>query len=492
MSLLQIQMRDLTGFQATRLNILTLRPNSKVHWLAYALAVHVCGDPEGAVGVLDNYFETLNEHSEEFKRGFESSELALYKNKVLSETKPSGECDDADDELAGVKKALEHLDQITDVIVDQTGWLQAKLSYQLQLGMFDAAIETCFSLFNRGCTEDHSVHGAYMCALLKCDRETCSEVGKMRGTATLATLRPLSEEERAILLHAYGVSASTYAANETVTENGSSGNKDGLSSVFPKSIAIKRIHLTLLSPTSAEFRTAVDRHCQRQIIKGVPSLGLDISALYLIEDKQQRNKKNENGDVEPRLVLAHDPVDVKMHPVYRMMVELVDSYINSLAAHHTFPNDSVEHPPSVLLWAWYLRSVLHEEAAEYAQGITLINKCIEHTPTGVDFYELKARLLEAGGDIQQAADVVDAGRDLDHQDRYINNQTTKTFLRAGREEEARKRISMFTRHEGNPEQNLYDMQCTWYELELADLWAKKGQFGKSLRKYSKSNVMFSV
>lgn len=89
------------------------------------------------------------------------------------------------------------------------------------------------------------------------------------------------------------------------------------------------------------------------------------------------------------------------------------------------------------------------------------------------------------GDIQQAADVVNAGRDLDHQDRYINNQTTKTLLRAGRIEEAIKCISLFTRHEAPVEQNLYDMQCTWYELELADCLKRKGEFGRSLRKYSK-------
>ena len=207
----------------------------------------------------------------------------------------------------------------------------------------------------------------------------------------------------------------------------------------------------------------------------MPSLGLDLSSLYLIEEEQPTR----------RYTLASDPVDIKTNSVYRLLVQLVDSYISSLASNSTFPNDNTEHSPSVLLWSWYLRSILHEQVGEYAQGLSLIDKCIEHTPTAVDFYELKARLLESGGDIQQAANIVDHGRDLDHQDRYINNQTTKTLLRAGREEDARKRISLFTRHEGNPEHNLYDMQCTWYELELADCWRRKGDLGRSLRKYSK-------
>ena len=514
MSLLQIQMRDLIGFRETRLRILTMRPNSKVHWLTYALSVHVCGDPEGAVGVLDSYMGTLEEGSVEFTRNFESSELALYKNRVLSETATTydenreSQGGDANRfgkrSLVGLKKALDHLDEIKNVIVDHTGWLYAKLSYQLQLGMFDEAKDTCFALFRRGSTEDHRVHGAYMCALLKCDRDTCLEVENLKGMGTLATLRLLNEEERATLIHAYGTHwAAGDSMNEGPTPNGNHGHgsggeshavlTEGLATVFPKSVAIKKIYLALLNQSSEEFRTAVDDHCRRQLVKGVPSLGSEMSSFYLMKEKRHINSNNNesvNGESMQRLVLAKDPVDIKAHPVYQLLVELVDSYIISLSCQNTFPNETNQQPPSTVLWTWYLRSILHEQTAEYSQAITLINKCIEHTPTGVDFYELKARLLEAGGDIQQAADVVDAGRDLDHQDRYINNQTTKTLLRAGREEDAKRRIALFTRHEGNPEQNLYDMQCTWYELELADLWKRKGEFGRSLRKYS--TLLFST
>ena len=98
-------------------------------------------------------------------------------------------------------------------------------------------------------------------------------------------------------------------------------------------------------------------------------------------------------------------------------------------------------------------------------------------------YELKARLLQSLGRIQEAVTVLDTGRELDLQDRYINNQTTKYMLLAGNETEALKRISLFTRHEGNPEQNLYDMQCSWYELELAACLARKKEWGRSLKKY---------
>jgi peptide alpha-N-acetyltransferase len=410
----------------------------------------VNGDAEGAVGVLDSYLDTCDKDSVEFQKNFESSELALYKNQVLSETKGEVNGEGENGGLGGIRKAYHHLDEIKDIVVDQTGWLMTRLSYQLQLGYYDKAKETVFSLFERGSTEDHRVHGAYMCSLLKADKETCVEVGKLKGTATLATLRPLEDEERNILLAAYGTEDA--AVEDATTTNGDSTiPKKGLRAVFPKSAAIKRIYLTLLPTSGEEFKAALDEYCQRQIVKGVPSLGSDLSSLYLIQEEKQQQQKSE------RFVLAKHAVDVKSHTVYQLLVQLVESYIASLESTSKFPNNDTEHSPSVLLWSWYLRAILHDQAAEYAPGISLINKCIEHTPTAVDFYELKAHLLENGGDIQKAADVIDAGRDLDHQDRYINNQTTKTLLRAGREVEASKTISMFTRHEGNPEQNLYDI-----------------------------------
>jgi tetratricopeptide (TPR) repeat protein len=491
------------------------------------MSLHVGGDPKGAAGVLDSYMDTVSDDNNnnnnnsiaDFQRIFESSELALYKNMILSEMTAIDD-DGGKDGLGGIRKALIHLDEIRDVVVDRTGWLMARVSYQLQLGMFDSAEETAMDLFRRGSTEDHRVHGAYMCALLKCDGNTCREVlERSRGTGTLATLRPLSEEERSILMHAYfGASAFNAATSngedggdrQNITCNNNDSSEDGgggvtgpggLASIFPMSASIKRIRLTLLPPASEEFNLAIDKYCQRQIIKGVPSLGSDLSSLYLMKmQEKQPHQPGTNGcsSIEfipsdglttTRYALAKDPVDVKCHAVYRLLVDLVDSYVASLSCNNTFPNDAavggLPHSPSTLLWAWYLRSILYEQAGEYSQGISLINKCIDHTPTAVDFYELKARLLESGGDIQQAADVVDAGRDLDHQDRYINNLATKTLLRAGREGEALKRISLFTRHEAPVEQNLYDMQCTWYELELADCLKKKGELGRSLRKYSK-------
>lgn len=436
LSLLQIQMRDLNGFVLTRHTILNLKPNNKIHWLAFALAKHLSQDREGSVSVIDIYLGTLTDNAPELRRGFESSELALYRNNVLAEI-PNNE-----------RVALKHLDECKHLVVDEGAWLQAKAFLHLKLGEFDDAKEFYHALFKRGQTENYPVHSGYMCALLNLEREKCESALKLKGVDTVATTQTLSSEQKALLLDSY---------------------KKEVAHINPRSNAMKRIPLTLLE--GEPLRDAMDKYCRKDLSKGVPYLAADLHALLLSEEK--------NG----KITRMKDPIDVKSHPTFDIMVHLVDGYIDSLLSSAKFPGQKEEESPSTILWTWYLRACLHEFAGEYVEGLEVLEKCLVHTPTAVDVYERKARLLKLSGVIEGAAECLDVGRELDKQDRYINNKTTKYLLRANRDEDARNRISLFTRHEGNPEQNLFDMQCTWYELELAACLTRKGEWGKSLKKY---------
>ena len=438
LSMLQVQMRDLAGFAVTRHNILSLKPNGKINWLAFALAKHLNGDLRGAISVIDIYLGTLTEGAPELARGFEASELALYRNKILSEI-PNN-----------FKEALEHLDTCEKIVVDRTSWLMTRTKYHLKLGEYAAAKETIMEMFRSGMTENYIVHSMYMCTLLELGSEMCEEAWSLPGTRTLASFVPLSQSQKDLLLEGY---------------------KTELFPNYARSAAVQRIPMNLVS--GDRFRNSLDVFIRKALVKGVPSLCLELST-FLLQEK--------NGRYE----LVKDPYDVKLHPVFILFVELVEGYISSLETNKKLlPDDEFEEPPSTELWAWYLRAGLHELAAEYSEGIAMLDKCLEHTPTAVDVYELKGRLLRSAGNIKEAVEVLDRGRDLDRQDRYINNQTTKYMLEAGLEKDALNRISMFTKHEGNPEANLYDMQCSWYELGLAACYAKKGVWGKSLKKYCK-------
>ena len=439
LSMLQIHLRDVEGFAMTRNTLLTLKPNAKINWLAFALARHLTGDLQGAIRVIDIYLGTLTEGSAELGRCYESSELALYRNSILAEM-PNN-----------LLAALDHLDGCEAITVDRGAWLLKKAEYHLKLMQYAPARQTVYHLLDRGMTENHTIHSILMCTLLEVDENVSEEALHLPGTQTLATMMPLTEAQKLTILDVY---------------------RNELAEKYPRSSAIQRIPITLLE--GEELRKAMDERCRKDLQKGVPSLCAELRSFLWT--------KTSSG----RYIRTTDPVDVKSHQRFAMFVDMVDGYVTSLTKWSRFAKDDKDtQEPSTLFWAWFLRAGLHELAAEYAEGIAVVDKCIAHTPEEVDAYELKARLLKSSGSISDAAKCLEAGREMDKQDRYINNQTTKYMLQAGNEEDALARISMFTRHEGNPEQNLYDMQCSWYELELADCLTRKGEWGRSLKKYGR-------
>jgi len=440
LSLLQVQMRDVSGFVVTRHTILRIKPNQKINWLAFALSRHLNGELTDALSVIDSYLESLQEGAEEHEKGYESSELALYRNFILGEM-PDNE-----------ENTLKHLEECKSVVVDVGAWFYRKGSLLLTTGDFDGASEAFKELFHRSSSENYRVHAGYMCAVLKLEKDLCEKALKLRGTDTVASMMQLTSDQKAVLANCYG--------NE-------------LKEIMPKSYACRRIPLSFLQGES--LKNALDAYCKKDIVKGVPYLGADLASLFMIESGVNGSKNYSR---------ARDPVDIKSNTTYQLIRDIVDGYIASLTSTSKFPGDNDEAPSSSILWAMYLKVQLLEFSGELEEALTLIEKCIKSNPDCVDIYERKARLLKLSGDIQTAAECLDKARELDLQDRYINNKTTKYMLRADRDETALERISLFTRHEGNPSQNLYDMQCVWYELEAAASFARQRKWGQSLKKYA--------
>ncbi|POM66169.1 N-terminal acetyltransferase A complex subunit nat1-like protein, partial [Phytophthora palmivora] len=117
------------------------------------------------------------------------------------------------------------------------------------------------------------------------------------------------------------------------------------------------------------------------------------------------------------------------------------------------------------------------------KAMEYIEKCIKQDSTLLDFLQRKARILKHMGDLNKAADVMVEGRKLDLADRYINNKATEYLLHADRVEEADATIALFTRHEGDPQQNLFDMQCMWYEIECGKSQLRQKKYGLALKRF---------
>ena len=435
LSLLQIQMRDLAGFVVTRNSILNLKPTAQTNWLSFAVSKQLQNNYDGALQVIDIYLGTLTPgKSVELTRDYQPSELQMYKSYLLLQT-------------GNAQEALTHLETVKGIVMDRGAWLWHKSNCQFALREYDNARKTILTLLQRGATEDYRVHAAYQCAVLEITTTTDEQ---FMGMDTLATTRVLTSDQKALLLQLY---------------------RNDLKEEFTKSAAVQRIPLTLLEGTALE--TALQTYIRKRLLKGVPSLAVDLGSLCLQE-------------IEGRYSRVSDPLDFKHHATYKLLCKMCKDYIDNLQTINKFSKDDAdEQEPSTIFWAYFLMAGLLELAGNYGESLVMLTKCLDHTPTAVDVYEVQARVLQKSGDSSMAVDAIDKGRDLDQQDRYMNNQTTLFLLQANMPEAALAKIGLFTNNDEHtsPDETLYDMQCSWYELELADCLARQENYGKSLKKY---------
>ncbi|KDO25758.1 hypothetical protein SPRG_09056 [Saprolegnia parasitica CBS 223.65] len=203
-----------------------------------------------------------------------------------------------------------------------------------------------------------------------------------------------------------------------------------------------RIALDVLS--GADLKAKLDAYLRRGLKKGVPSLGSDVKSLYASPASKT------------------------------LLSELLAIYL------------AEEASVASTEWVWrlYLAAQHYDRLRDVTRALEFIDKCLAHTPTVLEFYQMKGRILKHAGDYSAAATIVDEGRKLDLADRYINNKATKYFLRANRIAEAEATIALFTRHEGDPQQNLFEMQCMWYENAVAAAHSRLQANGPALKKFA--------
>jgi peptide alpha-N-acetyltransferase len=426
LSLLQVQMRDGKGFCETRRQLLTLKPNNRNNWVGFSIAQHLDSNRDTAINILDAYIKTMETDK---SPNYEDSELMLYRNQLIEEQ------DQYD-------TALAHLEECKHMVVDRLYWQQVKGRLLLKLEKYEEAAVEYKALIDIN-PEHYHYHVGLQCATLK-----TGEYITFKGCDTPASIIELTAEQNAEFTAIYA----------------------DLHKQYPRSSAIKRIPLNFLSGDA--FRNALEVYVKRALQKGVPSLGSDLKQLYKVK-----------GAAKVDIAVA------KANERVKIIEELVTGYISSLEETQRFPGtaaDSKLEPPTALLWSWALLAHHFDRLGEYGQAIEIIEKCLKHTPTAVDLYQLKGKFLKHAGDVVAAAEVLEEGRVLDLADRYINNKSCKYSMRADLLEQADETVALFTRHEGeqDAQANLFDMQCMWFELCCGDSHFRSKNYGKALKKFS--------
>ncbi|KAL3631842.1 N-alpha-acetyltransferase 16, NatA auxiliary subunit [Castilleja foliolosa] len=223
-----------------------------------------------------------------------------------------------------------------------------------------------------------------------------------------------------------------------------------LSGQYSRSSAVKRIPLDFLS--AEKFCLAAENYIRPFLTKGVPSLFSDLSPLY---------DHSRKADILEKLIL-----DIE----------------HSLKSTGIYPGRIDKEPPSTLMWALFYLAQHYDRRGHYDVALRKIDEAIEHTPTVIDLYSVKSRILKHAGDPVAAASFADEARCMDLADRYVNSDCIKRMLQADQVALAEKTAVLFTK-DGEQHNNLHDMQCMWYELASGESYLRQGDLGRALKKF---------
>lgn len=451
LSWLQVQMRDMTGFVETRETILKFNKNRN-SWVALAVANFANEKYQVAYDTIEEY----NKISRDKAEAYEESELLLFQNKCL-------------EKLGRFTEGIEHLTKHKKQVKDVLAW-KTKLAELLVLsGNFEGAKTKWKNLIAEQ-PDNYRFHCGLQATHLELDDKQSAAMFSLKRLDLPSTTLPLDRTQLVSLRELYKECSfkSKYIRNIMLTfyRVSSSGDAD------------------FNEEDNQAFTTLLDEHMKFNLRKGMPALYHDVCSLIRLPDLSNPGQTT----------LPKEPFDFIQHPITIIASRLVDGYIHNLRETETFDKDagagdgndqqkSKEAPPA-LLWALYLKCHLLELSGNLQGAMAVIDQSIDHTPTALDMYCKKAKLMKNMGDFYNASTVMDDCRLLDLQDRYLNNKTTKYLLRADEMKRAMATISMFTKHEGDSQKILYELQCNWYEIEAAESYARTKQWGLALKKFN--------
>lgn len=197
---------------------------------------------------------------------------------------------------------------------------------------------------------------------------------------------------------------------------------------YPRSDAPRFIPVTFL--TGELFTKRVEDYILAQLKRGVPATFTNVKPLYKSPAK----------------------------------VEIIETIVEN------FLPKSSEISPLVWVWTSYFLSQHYLLKGDLTKAKSHIEGAIEHTPTLVELYILKARVYKHLGEFSKSSEIMNEGRLLDLQDRFINSKAVKYYLRSNNVNEAVNLVSLFTKNDNsvNGVKDLHLMQANWFIIENAE------------------------
>jgi len=152
-----------------------------------------------------------------------------------------------------------------------------------------------------------------------------------------------------------------------------------------------------------DFKTLLKQFIRPLLIKGVPSVIQAMKEFY--------------AD------------DAKIAIIQEVLFEFLASMDKQMTLD---PTDKQEQDPTVYLWLVYFISYHFMFLRDNENALKFVNKGIEHTPTLIDLYTLKGKIMQQAGDRVEAARLFEEARALDTADRALNAISACYQVKAGK------------------------------------------------------------
>eukprot|EP01129_Flabellula_baltica_P008382 TRINITY_DN3320_c0_g1_i1.p1 TRINITY_DN3320_c0_g1~~TRINITY_DN3320_c0_g1_i1.p1 ORF type:complete len:639 (-),score=160.12 TRINITY_DN3320_c0_g1_i1:2-1918(-) len=224
---------------------------------------------------------------------------------------------------------------------------------------------------------------------------------------------------------------------------------------YPRAKTPKQLPLNFLPASDPLFRELYTKFVKPKFTQSAPSLFGSLKYLYHDQEKVQ------------------------------VIGEIVEDLEKNLLENGKFSNEEDNEPPSTIVWVKYFLSQHYSKIGEHEKALEYINFTIEHTPTMVELYSGKAKILKHGGQIPESAEAAKDALSYDGADKYLNTKAIKYLLRADMVDEARALLEINTQifpplKTDQYSNNCVEMQVIWYELYEAESWIRQGDMAQAL------------
>lgn len=127
-----------------------------------------------------------------------------------------------------------------------------------------------------------------------------------------------------------------------------------------------------------------------------------------------------------------------------------------------------------IAWVNFYASQHYDFLGEEEKALAYINKATDTTPSVVEFYMAKSKILKHGMMLEESAQTYGKAKTLDLGDRYLNAKYAKIFARLGDIDKSVEIMKEFVR-DPLSEENVDYYQCMWFESECANAYLQNGK-----------------